>query len=639
MNRFAFSLIVVLSLSCLSFAQTKIACVGNSITAGAYPGKLQALLGSGYQVSGEGVGGTTLLRQGDSPYWNTGAFQDVFRIKPNIITIKLGTNDSKSFNWGPYHSSFAADYNAMIDTFLTISPKPQIWLVLCTPSFTYGSGINGDTIDKDIVPIIRSVAAQQGLPIIDCHTPLFNHPECFGDGIHPTDAGADSIAHIFYRTLQGKPIIILSDSLLTVSYETGKPRQSKAVVLKALNSMLSVHLGGPVTVTNKRSWLTVAVNASNVDSQVITNTVAPASLPDVPAYYYDTVTVHATGAAVQDIVYRIEVWVREPAVLTSVVVAPHTVAISVAQSQQFSAAALDQFNVPLESQPVFSWSASGGGTITSTGMYTNDGCPGSFSITASISAITANAAITVTNQNALQAATASASSVAQGYTINAIKDGVVDGHEGHPGDASKEWSSSGEKANAWAQLAWANPTSIDSIALYDRPNLNDQVLSGTLAFSDGSSIPVGVLPNDASAPWGQKFAPRSVTWVKFTVNSVGSNTQNIGLAEFSVYNTQGCAPATPIKDAVPPDGMVPRLRIVGNKICISDPLKNGWNLEIFSFNGTLIRRIPGNGSAVVTLSGFNKGFAIARLRMSNAATYQILRTLEGQAAQKGIRRR
>jgi hypothetical protein len=30
------------------------------------------------------------------------------------------------------------------------------------------------------------------------------------------------------------------------------------------------------------------------------------------------------------------------------------------------------------------------------------------------------------------------------------------------------------------------------------------------------------------------FAARSVTWVRFTVNSVGANTYNVGLAEFEV---------------------------------------------------------------------------------------------------------
>src|SRR5436309_1389605 len=59
-----------------AFAQekTKVACVGDSITAGAgindpahnaYPAQLQKLLGDGYLVKNFGVSGRTLLKHGD----------------------------------------------------------------------------------------------------------------------------------------------------------------------------------------------------------------------------------------------------------------------------------------------------------------------------------------------------------------------------------------------------------------------------------------------------------------------------------------------------------------------------------------------------------------------------------------------
>ena len=39
---------------------------------------------------------------------------------------------------------------------------------------------------------------------------------------------------------------------------------------------------------------------------------------------------------------------------------------------------------------------------------------------------------------------------------------------------------------------------MDRIVLHDRPNLTDNVRSGTLLFSDWTSVPVGALPNDGS---------------------------------------------------------------------------------------------------------------------------------------------
>ena len=57
-------------------AKIKVACVGDSITAGAgvkdpakkYPAQLGVLLGSGYEVKNFGVSGSTMLDAGDKPY-------------------------------------------------------------------------------------------------------------------------------------------------------------------------------------------------------------------------------------------------------------------------------------------------------------------------------------------------------------------------------------------------------------------------------------------------------------------------------------------------------------------------------------------------------------------------------------------
>ena len=41
--------------------------------------------------------------------------------------------------------------------------------------------------------------------------------------------------------------------------------------------------------------------------------------------------------------------------------------------------------------------------------------------------------------------------------------------------------------------------SSDKVVLYDRPNLNDQILSATLTFNDGSTVQVGPLDNGGAA--------------------------------------------------------------------------------------------------------------------------------------------
>src|SRR5947208_169754 len=85
----------------------KVACVGDSITAGAgvkdaknkYPAQLGELLGTGYDVKNFGNSGSTMLDDGDKPYKKQKSFTDAVAFAADIVVIKLGTNDSKPQNW------------------------------------------------------------------------------------------------------------------------------------------------------------------------------------------------------------------------------------------------------------------------------------------------------------------------------------------------------------------------------------------------------------------------------------------------------------------------------------------------------------------------------------------------------------
>jgi autotransporter-associated beta strand protein len=56
--------------------------------------------------------------------------------------------------------------------------------------------------------------------------------------------------------------------------------------------------------------------------------------------------------------------------LTGVVVTPAVATVTAGASQQFTAKAIDQFGDALAVQPTFTWSATGGGTMTSAGLFT-----------------------------------------------------------------------------------------------------------------------------------------------------------------------------------------------------------------------------------------------------------------------------
>ncbi|OPY00311.1 MAG: glucosamine-6-phosphate deaminase-like protein [Syntrophorhabdus sp. PtaB.Bin006] len=110
-------------------------------------------------------------------------------------------------------------------------------------------------------------------------------------------------------------------------------------------------------------------------------------------------------------------------------------------------------------------------------------------------------------------------------------DGCIDGY---PGDPACEWATKSEKAGAWLELSWPVGHAVDQVILYDRPNSTDQILSGTITFSDGSSIHVGPLENSGKGV-AYSFPRKEITWLRLTINSVKTGTANVGLAEIEVF--------------------------------------------------------------------------------------------------------
>lgn len=115
-------------------------------------------------------------------------------------------------------------------------------------------------------------------------------------------------------------------------------------------------------------------------------------------------------------------------------------------------------------------------------------------------------------------------------------EGAVDGVVDYKDEINtRAWVSLGEKNTAMIRLGWDTPQTVARIWLLDLPNLKDNITSGMLLFSDGSTIKVGELPNDAKSAKEITFPARQVSWIIFIVNTVSKETQNAGLAEFAVF--------------------------------------------------------------------------------------------------------
>ncbi len=207
---------VIIFCNFYTIAQIKVACIGNSITSGysntgySYVPKLATLLGNSYTVVNYGVSRTTLMKKGNQPYWNTFAFKEALTSNADIITIKLGTNDSKTVNWNNSHKQFKEDYLALLDTLLISNTgKPVIYPVLPAPIFNHpvanSWGMRDSVVINCIIPLIREIATERGLKIVDAYTPLKQFSNYFTiDGVHPDKNAADSIAYFIYRAITEK---------------------------------------------------------------------------------------------------------------------------------------------------------------------------------------------------------------------------------------------------------------------------------------------------------------------------------------------------------------------------------------------------------------------------------------------------
>ncbi|MBR2589625.1 MAG: hypothetical protein IKE65_01730 [Clostridia bacterium] len=185
--------------------QVKIACVGDSITYGYgisswsennYPAQLQRAIGEGFCVNNFGYSGRTAQSMGDRAYVKEKLYEQSLAFEPDIVIFMLGSNDSKPYNWD--RDNFVKDYKALVESYMNLPNKPQVYLMAPPPVFEVNGkvkyDIQKDIIAEEIVPIIKQIAKEEGLACIDLYKIFEGKEALFSDGCHPTETGAKIIA-------------------------------------------------------------------------------------------------------------------------------------------------------------------------------------------------------------------------------------------------------------------------------------------------------------------------------------------------------------------------------------------------------------------------------------------------------------
>jgi acyl-CoA thioesterase I len=193
----------------------RVACVGDSITFGfgikdrerdSYPAQLQALLGNHWQVRNFGFSGATLLKQGTKPYSLLPVYREALSFEPNVVIIKLGTNDANRKSWPAHREDFISDYLELVRSFQELKTRPRVYLCLPVPLFRdRGKDYDTDRIlHEEVIPRIREIARKAHAPVIDLYAEFADKAGMLPDGVHPDARGARVMAAAIYAKLIGR---------------------------------------------------------------------------------------------------------------------------------------------------------------------------------------------------------------------------------------------------------------------------------------------------------------------------------------------------------------------------------------------------------------------------------------------------
>jgi lysophospholipase L1-like esterase len=183
----------------------RVACVGDSITAGSgYPASLQRILGNNYAVGNFGVSGSAVSSNSNKPYMSQPAFWSAMNFEPDVIVIMLGTNDAK-MNDSQNLDDFQGTYMNLISKFQELPGDQQIILVDPPPILNNTLNLSDENLVQGVIPQIAQVATSLNLTTVDVYSALTNHTEVFGDGVHPNSEGGQIIAEKINQIISANP--------------------------------------------------------------------------------------------------------------------------------------------------------------------------------------------------------------------------------------------------------------------------------------------------------------------------------------------------------------------------------------------------------------------------------------------------
>ena len=207
----------------------RVACVGDSITAGTheynYPkflGEQLAELGKAnsvrYSVKNHGKGGAAVRHvrervdvngdgvKDDYFYYDDRSYLSSLEYTPDVVIVQMGTNDSLFKNWDAWNDYIERDY---LEFLVKPYREKGALVVVSTPPYAC-NGMHDGNVNGPVHERVVAFAKKNNLPVVDMNRLLFGRKEFFADGLHCNATGYTMMALGFTKHVFGGKFDTLS---------------------------------------------------------------------------------------------------------------------------------------------------------------------------------------------------------------------------------------------------------------------------------------------------------------------------------------------------------------------------------------------------------------------------------------------
>lgn len=204
----------------------KVACVGDSLTAGSYGVEnkhttkesyskyLGYLLGDGYKVANFGRSSAGICQGQKFYYPDLPEYRASLEYNADIVIILFGTNDATTTYWPEGEAKYADYYKSFIKTYTDLPSNPKIILGLPGPVFRDRGKYTSDKPFENmqsVRQIIKDIGEELSIPVADTYTLLKDKSEYFFDGLHWNIDGAKEVATEFSKIIKGEEQLFFDD--------------------------------------------------------------------------------------------------------------------------------------------------------------------------------------------------------------------------------------------------------------------------------------------------------------------------------------------------------------------------------------------------------------------------------------------